>query len=301
VSFGVWCGGRLRIALAAQRTLENGEDVSSRRAMIDVGVITGSGIYELPGGRESRVVEGRFGKAEVSVFRVGPWTVGSISRHQKNHRHLPHTIPHQANIAALKQLGARTVLATTVVGAVGPDVRLGRPILFDDLFFPANLLPNGAACTIFTEPGDPIRGHLIWDEPFAPRLRRKLESAAGHLGLEATVGGVYGHTNGPRFESRAEIRWLASAGVTAVSQTCGPEAVLAGELELPYALVGFPVNYATGVSQSSREDLDRLLALSTEVLPRIVLRTVEMLEEEDLTFEHGYVYRVEGGVGLGEG
>ena len=269
--------------------------------MIDVGIITGSGIYELPdhpgGGRESRVVEGRFGKAEVSISRVGPWTVGSISRHQKNHRHLPHTIPHQANIAALEQLGARAVLATTVVGAVDPGVHLGRPVLFDDLFFPTNLLPNGSACTVFTEPDDPVRGHLIWDEPFAPRLRRKLESTAGDLGLETTVGGVYGHTNGPRFESRAEIRWLGTAGVTAVSQTCGPEAVLAGELQLPYALVGFPVNYATGVSRSSREDLDRLLALSTEVLPRLVLRTVETLEEEDLTFDHGYVYRVEGGVG----
>jgi purine nucleoside phosphorylase len=269
--------------------------------MIDVGIITGSGIYELPGDRGSRVVENRFGKVEVSVFSAGPWTVGSISRHQRNHRHLPHTIPHQANLTALGQLGARAVLATTVVGAVDPDVHLGRPVLFDDLFFPTNLLPNGAECTIFTEPGDPVRGHLIWDEPFAPRLRRKLELATEDLGLEATVGGVYGHTNGPRFESRAEIRWLGTAGVTAVSQTCGPEAVLAGELGLPYALVGFPVNYATGISESRADELDRLLALSTEVLPRVVIRAAETLEEEDLTFDHGYVYRVEGGVGVQKG
>ena len=271
--------------------------------MIDVGIITGSGIYELPADGESRVVESRFGEAEVSVFRAGPWTVGSISRHQKNHRHLPNTIPHQANIVALEQLGARAVLATTVVGAVDPGLRLGRPVLFDDLYFPDNLLPDGTACTVFTEPGAPGRGHLIWDEPFAPRLRRKLELTAGSLGLEATAGGVYGHTNGPRFESRAEIRALATAGVTAVSQTCGPEAVLAGELELPYALVGFPVNYATGVSPTEprREELDRLLALSTRVLPQILLETVETLEGEDLLFDHGYVYRVEGGVGPREG
>jgi 5'-methylthioadenosine phosphorylase len=265
--------------------------------MIDVGIITGSGLYDLPAGGESRVVESRFGEAEVSIFRAGPWSVGSVSRHQRNHKHLPHTIPHQANVVALEQLGARAVIATTVVGAVNPNVGLGRPVLFDELFFPTNRLPNGAECTIFTEPGDPMRGHLIWDEPFAPRLRRKLELAAGDLGLEITLGGVYGHTNGPRFESRAEIRWLATAGVTAVSQTCGPEAVLVGELELPYALVGFPVNYATGVARSRRRELDRMLALSAEVLPRLLLRTVETLKEEDLTFDHGYVYRVEGGVG----
>lgn len=265
--------------------------------MIDVGIITGSGTYGLPGAPESRAVENRFGRVEVSIFQAGPWTVGSISRHGRDHHHLPHTIPHQANLTALGQLGARAVLATTVVGAVDPGVPLGRPLLFDDLFFPTNLLPSGAECTVFTEPGDPSRGHLICEEPFAPRLRRRLQLATGDLGLEATVGGVYGHTNGPRFESRAEVRWLGAAGVAAVSQTCGPEAVLAGELELPYALVGFPVNYATGVSESCRGDLDRLLALSSEVLPKLVLRAAETLEEGDLAFDHGYVYRMEGGVG----
>jgi 5'-methylthioadenosine phosphorylase len=125
-----------------------------------------------------------------------------------------------------------------------------------------------------------------------------MEATVADLGIETVRCGVYGHVNGPRFNTRAEIRWLAAAGVTAVSQTCGPEAVLAGELELPYGLVGFGVNYATGVAEPEpKEELDRLLVLSTEVLPRIVLRAVETLEEEDLAFDHGYVYRAEGGIG----
>jgi 5'-methylthioadenosine phosphorylase len=265
--------------------------------MIDIGVITGSGIYEPPGDPKMHLVENAFGETKVAVSKVAPWTVGSISRHQSGHYHLPHTIPHQANLAALKQLGARAVLATTAVGAVDPDISLGRPILFDDLFFPANVLPNGEACTIFTLPGDPERGHLKWKEPFAPRLRRRLELAAGDLGLDVAAGGIYAHTKGPRFETRAEIRWLDAAGVTAVSQTCGPEIVLAGELGIAYGLVGFPVNYATGVAgHETREELGRLLALSSEVLPRLVLRATEILEEEDLVFDYGYVYRVEGGV-----
>ena len=165
--------------------------------MIDVGIITGSGIYELPGEPETRVVETRFGEAEVAVSEIGPWTVGGISRHRKGHHHLPHTIPHRANLAALKQLGARAALATTVVGVVDPDIPLGRPILFDDLFFPENRLPDGEACTMFPEPGEAGRGHLIQTEPFAPRLRQRTELAAGGLGIETTVGGVYGHVNGP--------------------------------------------------------------------------------------------------------
>lgn len=261
---------------------------------IDIGIVTGSGIYELPGVQESLMVENRFGEVEVMVSRIGPRTIGSISRHGRGHYHLPHTIPHQANIIALEQLGARAVLATTSVGAVDPDVPLGRPILFDDLFFPENRLPNGEPCTVFTEPGDPKRGHFIGKEPFSPSLRRRMELAARDLGIEASVGGVYAHTNGPRFETRAEIKALNASGVSAVSQTCGPEAVLAGELELPYALVGLPVNYAAGVAEPEpKEELDHLLALSAKVLPRLVLRTVEMLEEKDLAFEHGYVYRFE--------
>ena len=266
--------------------------------MIDIGIITGSGVYALPGASETRAVPTAFGDVEVAVSRVGGWTVGGVSRHGPGHRNLPHTVPHRANVAALAGLGARAILATTVVGAVAPDVVLGRPIVFDDLFFPSNDLPDGSACTTFTEPGDPARGHLVWSEPFAPRLRRKLASAAEDLGLEVVSSGVYGHTNGPRFETPVEIRWLSTVGVTAVSQTSGPEAVLAGELGVPYALVGFPVNYATGVSPPEPEaELRRYIQLSTDILPRLALGTAELLAEEDFAFEHGYVYRMAGGGG----
>ena len=105
------------------------------RPMIDVGIITGSGIYELPVDQEPRTVENRFGEAELEIFRVGRWTVGGISRHGKGHHHLPHTIPHQANLMTLKQLGARAVLAMTSVGMADAGIPLGQPILFDDLFF----------------------------------------------------------------------------------------------------------------------------------------------------------------------
>jgi purine nucleoside phosphorylase len=264
---------------------------------IDIGVITGSGIYSFPGEVRQQRVETKFGEAVVSVGRVGRWRVGAISRHGPGHRFLPHQIGYRANLAALSQLGARGVLATTVVGAVDPALVLGRPVLFDDLFFPENRLPNGEICTIFTEPGGPKRGHLILEEPFSPSLRSRISRAAEELELEPTVGGVYGHTNGPRFETRSEIRALGVSGVTAVSLTCGPEAVIAGELELPYALIGFPVNYATGVGEpETKEDLDKRLALSKEVLPRLLLRTIESLEEEDFAFDYGYIYRMEGGV-----
>ncbi len=125
-----------------------------------------------------------------------------------------------------------------------------------------------------------------------------MKLAADRLGVEAAVGGAYAHTNGPRFETASEIRALKNLGVSGVSQTCGPEAVLSGELGMSYALAGFPVNFATGISDPEpREELDRRLALSSEVLPNLLMKTVELLEVGDLAFDHGYVYRVEGGVG----
>ncbi|MGF1471497.1 MAG: MTAP family purine nucleoside phosphorylase [Rubrobacteraceae bacterium] len=264
---------------------------------VDVGIITGTGLYSFPGEVREQRVKTRFGEARVSIARVGRWRVGAISRHGKGHRFLPHQVGYRGNLAALAQLGARAVLATTVVGAVDPALALGRPVLFDELFFPENRLPNGEICTIFTEPGDPERGHLILEEHFSPHLRRRTARAAKELGLEPTVGGVYGHTNGPRFETRSEIGALGKAGVTAVSLTSGPEPVLAGELELPYALVGFPVNYATGVGDPGRkEDLDHLLARAKGVLPGLLIHAIETLEEEDFAFDYGYVYRMEGGV-----
>ena len=142
--------------------------------MTDMGIIIGSGIYELPVDQEPRTVENRFGEAELAIFRVGRWTVGGISRHGKVYHHLPHTIPHQANLMALKLLGTRAVLATTSVGMADPGIPLGQPILFDALFPPENRLPNGEPYTISTRPGDPQRGHFVGSEPFSPSLRRQL-------------------------------------------------------------------------------------------------------------------------------
>jgi purine nucleoside phosphorylase len=103
-------------------------------------------------------------------------------------------------------------------------------------------------------------------------VRQALLDAAIAAGTPARDGGVYGHVDGPRFNTRAEIRSLALAGVTAVSQTAGPEAVLCGEAELPYGLVGSATDYANGVSEVATpvEELLRLIAASSGVFARVV-------------------------------
>jgi purine nucleoside phosphorylase len=89
-------------------------------------------------------------------------------------------------------------------------------------------------------------------------------------------GGCYGHVDGPRFNTRAEIRGLAACGVTAVSQTAGPETVLCGEAELPFALLGYATDYANGVQQEPTpiEKLLELMAASTATFAAVLAEAV---------------------------
>ena len=251
---------------------------------MQVGIITGSGTYALPGfeGGGPEPVQTPWGEALVSRGTFAGVAVAHVSRHGAGHVRLSNHVAHRANVGALQQLGVDAVIAVTVCGAVDPDVELGSLICFDDLHFLANRLPDGSLCTFFPEPGDPRRGHWIYEDPFAPALRATLLRAAERSGLPLRDGGCYGHVDGPRFNTKAEIRGLANAGVTAVSQTAGPETVLAGEAELPFALVGYATDYANGVQEQATpvERLLELIAASTQSFARLLS---EALPELDAT------------------
>jgi purine nucleoside phosphorylase len=116
-------------------------------------------------------------------------------------------------------------------------------------------------------------------------LRTVLLEAAREAGHPVRDGGCYGHVDGPRFNTRAELRTLRQAGVTAVSQTAGPETVLAGEARIPYALLGYATDYANGVSEEPTpvEELIRLVGASTEAFAatlRAALKRLDGLKPE---------------------
>jgi purine nucleoside phosphorylase len=252
-----------------------------------IGIITGSGTYALPGleAVERHDVSTEFGVAQVTAGRFAGADVLHVSRHGEGHVRLSSSVTHQANIAALKELGAQAILAVTVCGALDPQLELGTLIVFDDLHFLANRLPDGSLCTLYATPGQPRRGHWIYDRPFSEPLRAALLESARQTGHAARDGGCYGHVDGPRFNTRAEIRMLQSCGVTAVSQTAGPETVLAGEAEIPYALLGYATDYANGVPAEPTpvETLVRLVGESgatfADVLGAAVPRAVEARPE----------------------
>ena len=235
-----------------------------------LGIITGSGTYALPGieTTDLEIVPTRFGDAEVTSGTFGGVEVVHVSRHREGHERLSSQVTHQANIAALQELGVRAVLAVTVCGATDPSLSLGELVVFDDLHFLANRLADGSLCTLHDRPGAPGRGHWVFEDPFSPALRSALLDGARERGHAVRDGGCYGHVDGPRFNTKAEIRSLRAAGVTAVSQTAGPETVLCGEAGLPYGLLGFVTDYANGVAEEATpvETLVRLLRESGATL-----------------------------------
>ncbi len=252
-----------------------------------IGILTGSGTYSLPQFEDARAeeVETHFGPVAVTSGRFAGAEVLHIARHGEGHRLISSQVDHRSNVAALREAGAEAVLGVTVCGSLDPGLELGSLVVFDDLHFLANRLGDGSLCTLYTEPGERGRGHWIYDRPFSAPLRAALLAGAREAGRPVRDGGCYGHVDGPRFNTRSEIRMLQSCGVTAVSQTAGPETVLCGEAELPYALIGYATDYANGVAAEPTpvEELVRLIGASTETfastlaaaVPHVVRGSVE--------------------------
>jgi purine nucleoside phosphorylase len=263
---------------------------------VAVGIITGSGTYALPDFVDATAeqVGTRWGEVTVTRGRLAGAEALHVSRHGPGHARLSNHVAFRANVAALRQAGADCVIGATACGAVDPAVPLGSLVVFDDLHFLANRLPDGEICTFFSEPGDPERAHWIYEDPFSAGVRDALLVAAGAAGQTVRDGGCYGHVDGPRFNTRAEIRGLAACGVTAVSQTGGPETVLCGELALPYALIGFATDYANGVlpgEPTPVEELTRLLAASTGAFAATLAGAVPALAAAPPA-PTGVVYRI---------
>jgi purine nucleoside phosphorylase len=267
---------------------------------VAVGIITGSGTYALPGFEdpEAVTVSTPFGEALINRGTYAGVDALHISRHGSGHVRLSNQVTHRANIWALKQLGATAVVGCTACGAVDPSLTLGSLVVFDDLHFAVNRLPDGSLCTFFVEPGHPERGHwILHGGPFSEELRAALRDGAAAAGHEVRDGGVYGHVDGPRFNTPVEIAQLAGCGVTAVSQTGGPETVLCGELELPFALVGYVTDYANEARKGEPTPVETLIGLmrrGSAVFADLLRRALPGIAR-DTPSAAGTVYRFEQG------
>jgi 5'-methylthioinosine phosphorylase len=235
-------------------------------------VITGSGSLPLAaGGRPIPLPPLRWGSPsgaprEIDVAGV---PVLLLARHGVPHRVAPHLINYRANIELLAALGATRVIALNTVGGITPDATTGR------LVVPHQLVDYtwGRAHT-FVE--DEAVVHVDFGEPLDARLRGELVAAARALGLDVGDGGVYGCTQGPRFETAAEIDRMARDGCTLVGMTGMPEAGLARERGLPYAMLSLVVNPAAGraVDPFNLEAIGRVIEAGMSAVEQVLREVV---------------------------
>jgi 5'-deoxy-5'-methylthioadenosine phosphorylase len=236
--------------------------------------ITGSGFYDLPAvtDRDDRTVDTPYGPVTVTLGRWGATPVAFLPRHGRDHSVAPQQINYRGNVWALREVGAQGILATAVSGGIRAEYVPGDLVLIDDFID----WTTGRAGTFYDEPGD-VR-HTDMTEPYHAGLRGLLGEAAALEGIAVRPTGTYVCFNGPRFESRAEIRAVGTLGADLVGMTGVPEVTLAVEVGIPYASVGVISNPAAGLADRdiSLEEIMAVLDGAKEPLLRLFGRTVEL-------------------------
>lgn len=194
-----------------------------------------------------------------------------LARHGNGHTLSPHEINYRANLWAIKELGAKEVIAVNSVGGIGPEARPGCLIVPDQIID----YTSGRAHTFFEGADAPVV-HVDFTWPFSEAVRTELIRSAHLSNIDLVDGGVYAATNGPRLESAAEIRRLERDGATLVGMTGMPEAILAREAGLPYAMLAVVANWAAGKADSANtinlEAIADILAQGLSQVKKIIER-----------------------------
>jgi len=227
-----------------------------------VAVIGGSGIYD-PGILESpqkQVAATPFGDVEFEHGKHGDVDVVFLQRHGAGHTIPPHKINYRANMWALWQAGVDRVVSTSAVGSLDPGMPPGSMVLVDQFID----LTKSRATTYF-DGGEFGLTHTDFTEPYCPSLRGLIQTTAGRNGLPCRNGGTYICVDGPRYETRAEIRSFRTLGADVVGMTNVPEVVLARELGICYATICLVTNWAAGLAGARLAHGD-VVAVMTENL-----------------------------------
>jgi 5'-methylthioinosine phosphorylase len=239
-------------------------------------IIGGSGLSKL-GNMEvtqRKVVRTPYGEPSgaLTFGRIVDCEVMFLARHGYGHTIAPHQVNYRANLWALNESGARSVVSVASVGGIHKDLGPGVLVL------PHQVIDYtwGRPSTFFEGRGQPVN-HIDFTEPYSNALRAQLIKAAAACKERIVEQGVYAATQGPRLETAAEITRLERDGADIVGMTGMPEAALAREIGLDYAAIAVVANYAAGRAESEHAiPLDRIAKVLDESMGR-VRRIIEAL------------------------
>ncbi len=252
---------------------------------IDIGIIGGSGFYEIIGIEDVRQINVNtpFGEVEVTLGKLNGKDVAFIPRHGKGHKIPPHRINYRANAFAMFQLGAKYVLATNATGSLRKEIPPGALVIPHQIidftknrvytFFDGNFeieFPDGKKKSGVI--------HTDMTEPYCAFLREKILEAGEKLGIDLIDKGVYVCTEGPRFETPAEINFFRMIGGDLVGMTGSPEVFLFRELDICYATICVVTNYAAGMQERvSHEEVLELFEKMKSVVAKLIIETIKLI------------------------
>lgn len=244
-----------------------------------IGVIGGSGLYEMPGltDLEEVTINTPFGSPSDSIVvgKLEGVSVAFLPRHGRGHRLNPTEVPAKANIYGLKSLGVEQVISISAVGSLQEPI---RPL---DMVVPDQLIDRtrGRPSTFF-ENG--IVAHVSFAKPFCPVMRALLVEGIKETGTAVHDGGTYVVMEGPPFSTIAESKLYRSWGASIIGMTALPEAKLAREAEMCYATLACTTDYDVWHDDHDSVTVDMVIAnllqnvaVAQEVLRRIVSRLPE--------------------------
>ncbi len=246
-----------------------------------LGVIGGSGFYEMDGVSVVREheVDTPFGHPSDLLVEtdIDGRTVVFLPRHGRGHRLLPSEVRYRANIHALKQLDVTHVLAVGAVGIMKEHIRPGDMVVPDQIFDRTRgIRPS----TFF---GDGVVGHVAFADPFCGDMRDVVARAARNCGARVHDGGTYICMEGPQFSTRAESHFYRrAADATVIGMTALPEAKLAREAEMCYAVLSMGTDYDCWHEQEGDVDIESVLAIlkaNTRMANTVVKEIAGLLPE----------------------
>jgi 5'-methylthioadenosine phosphorylase len=229
--------------------VENDATNGSVDEPVGIGVIGGSGLYELfeSGTADEVDVDTPFGptSSPISIGTMAGKRVAFLTRHGRSHSVAPHLINHRANTWALRSLGVRAIVSSSAVGGLHPDYAPGTFVVTDQLIDRT----WGRADTFFE---DQVQ-HLSFADPFDPSLRRAAVAALEALDVPFRPTGTCVVIQGPRFSTRAESVWLREAGGHTINMTMTPEVPLAAELGIGTVNLSFVTDADAGLAPTEEE------------------------------------------------
>jgi len=241
----------------------------------EIGVFGGTAFYSFLDDVEEVAVQTPYGapSAPLAVGTVGGRRLAFLPRHGVGHALPAHRVNYRANLWALRRLGVRRVLGPCSVGSLQSHVKPGDFVVCDQLVDRT----SGRADTFFD---GPLPAHLSFADPYCPELGRVVVDAARAEGVTVHERGTVVVIQGPRFSTRAESQWFASAGWEVVNMTQYPEAALARELGMCYAGLALVTDYDAGAAPGGDPDAgaERAEAVTMDAVFRMLGENIDRVK-----------------------